>query len=128
MRYFQVPEPIQITIATGLPEPKTELMPFHRYATACWLDDPRAIRGSFEKQVRWAKVLDQFAKTTPGQWIALEDADYAVLREIVNAPDMSFAPTVTIQCIAFSRAVLEAVEQMPVTHSTNGATAEHIES
>jgi hypothetical protein len=122
---FQVPFAL-ITVkprSVDHPDAKPEPISFLRYATHCWLDDMRAWsdeqgKGSIVKMHRWQKVIERFEAAKQGDWITLDDADYAILKGIVEKP-MRFFPSAhaTLECLPYSDAVLDAKDELPVTNS-----------
>ena len=118
MRYIQVHEPIVLRpnaeqLALD-PTAKPESISFRKYAFGVWLNDDRAIAGGFIKQVRWAKVIDAFEVCETGKPLPLEDEDWQTLKAIVESPTMRMPPMVTVQLMAFSRAVLDAPDKLPL--------------
>ncbi len=113
MRYFQVPANIEVRAPKADLARAGETITFFKYALGCWLDDTRAIAGGFSKQVRWAAVIEKFSHAEVGDWIELEDEDYATLRTIVEQPTTGWPPSVMVQLIPFSRVVLNAVGVKP---------------
>jgi hypothetical protein len=122
MHYIHVPEVIYVRPPPQLaPNAEPEPLPFYKFALTVWLNDPRAIEGGFAKQVRWAKVLEKFAEALPGGHIALEDEDYNTLRPIVERPGGTLQPTIAVQLLPYSQAVLDATTEPPA-HLASPAT------
>jgi hypothetical protein len=122
MRYIQAPDDITVfppkhiqeQIRDSGGEVKGARQTFRAYAFDVWLDDNRAIEGGFSKQVRWSKVIDSFQENAvPGRWISMEDEDWNMLKGIVEKPSRALPPHITVQLMAFSRAVLEATDAIP---------------
>lgn len=117
---FQVPAPIVVKpFDPSDSGSKPETVTFLKFATFIWLDDPNAYtdaqgRSSIVKQRRWLGVIGKFEAAQPGDWITLEDDDYLTLRTIVEAPTRRYANgRITMACLPFSDAVLDAVEKIP---------------
>jgi hypothetical protein len=123
MKHFRIPEDIHISpwpavLATN-PAAKPERMSFHKFASFVWLDDQRAYtdargEGSIVKMRRWGRVIGVFESGKPGAWVSLDDEDFTALKKIVEAPTRFFPVPITIACLAFSDAVLAAVDELPV--------------
>jgi hypothetical protein len=123
---FQVPfEPIVVKPWAALleenPEAKPEPLSFRKFSTFIWLDDARAITDDAGKQSvvklrRWLAVVAKFERAKPGDWITLEDEDYATLKKIVEAPIRSFQGTsAAMACLPYTDLVLSAVDKIPLT-------------
>ena len=117
---FQVPESVLVQPWAAAFDPPAPLrLTFLVFATTVWLDDAQACldpQGKFSlvKQRRWFDVITQFETTKPGDWITLEDQDYATLRRIVEAPQKGFPSLRTMQAgLPFSDVVLGAVDKVP---------------
>lgn len=135
MRHIQIPYDVEIKpwkiVLDANPDAKPEKMSFLRYATFMWIDDPRswideAGKQSVVKLRRWQKVIDKFEAAKPGEYVALDDEDYAVLVKIVESPAKVFqgAPTqVALACLPFIDAVVNAVEELPSVVANGQATA-----
>jgi hypothetical protein len=125
MRYVQIPQPIQLRDrfrgTTG------DTVTFRDFALSLWLNDTR-----WEKPktnlARLMKVYPQFGRE-PGNWIELEDQDWAILKNIIDVPaahpsgePVLYAPLIHLQLLDFEKAVLEAPVEDPRQHaeSTNG--------
>ena len=124
MRHIQHPQDIYVKPWTAIlamePNAKPEKMSFLRYASTIWLDDQRALLDdknhvSLIRTRRWQKVLDAFENSKPGEWISLEDEDYKTLQKIVESPAKLVSVPLTLGCIAFSEAVLQAPSELPAT-------------
>lgn len=87
-------------------------------AMRLWLDDQR-----WEKPranlARLMKILPEFEKE-PGQIMNFEDADYAILRDIITKPFVDqnggvklFQPLVQIQVKSLEDAILDATDAAP---------------
>lgn len=127
MKHIQVPfEVVTVkpwaTILEQLPDAKPEAITFLRWATFMWLDDPRGFTSdtgaqSIIKMRRWQKVIDKFEVAKPGQYISLDDDDYETLKKIVESPARVFQQNttqVTLSCLLYVDAVLNAVSELPV--------------
>lgn len=114
MKTICVPQPITVSAPPelGSSAPPEEIS-FLKFALLSWLDDPRAIADGFAKTVRWAEVLRTFRSAT--DTIELDDEDYATLRRIVESPAGRLPPTIAIQLIPFSEAVLCAKSRLKDT-------------
>lgn len=120
---FQVPfEPILIkpwaAVLESTPDAKPEPMPFLKFATYIWLDDPRAYTGPDGKQSivrlrRWLAVVAIFEGCKQGAWLTLEDDDYQTLKSIVESPTRSFGTPAMMSCLPFSDVILNAVDKIP---------------
>lgn len=121
MRFITVPFAITIqpTPEAELAGFKAETFTWSKYARMCWLNDNRAIKDGFSKQIRWAAVVQKVNETKPGDLLELEDEDYNTLRSIVERPEMWLPPLASMQLISFSQAVLDAVPTKPAI--LNGA-------
>ena len=132
MKHFQVPQDAPVkplkAILQDQPSARGELWSFLKFATLIWLEDTRgytvvgpdgAKAFSIVKQRRWIKVIDKFEAARAGDWISLDDEDYAVLKPIVESPGRAFPAAVMIACMPFSEAVLSAVDELPAI--VNGA-------
>lgn len=120
-KHFQVPFNL-IEIKPRSVDPvnmASEKISFLRFATLCWLDDARAYsnergEGSIMKMRRWQKVIDKFEAAKQGDWISLEDEDYAVLKKIVESPVRQFSTPAMLACMPYADAVLDAKNELPV--------------
>lgn len=113
MRYFQIPAAIELkhpstgsTIGTPYP--------FKTHAHVQWLADRRWYTPitRLARIVGVQKVLEQ----PEGSAAELEDADWAILKEIIDAPTVTNLqpnPLVQVQLAAFDRAVLDAPTKRP---------------
>lgn len=120
---FQVPfEAVLVkpwaAVLEATPDAKPEPMPFLKFATFIWLDDPRGYSDDLGKQSivkmrRWLAVVARFESSKPGEWITLEDDDYATLKKIVESPTRSFGTPAMMSCLPFSDIVLNAVDKVP---------------
>jgi len=120
MRYFQIPETIQLTEpVTGEPisAAMNGIVTFHAYAISWWLNSPRWSAPVW--LARLALLLPQFDKK-PGEWVEIEDADYAHLLDIVRKADLRQdgscnrpPPLFQLQLRAFEQAVLKASVSRP---------------
>lgn len=135
MKHFQVPypvkgKPLKASIDPNLPTPPAVEWTFIRAATLLWLEDTRPTQTpdgkgfSIVKQRRWIKVIDKFEAAEAGDWISLDDEDYAALKQVVECPARAFAAADMRSCIAFSDAVLAAVDELPTTHVNGAKTKE----
>ena len=133
MKHFQVPYPVKgrpLKAATdpNLPPPPAMEWTFLRAATLLWLEDTRPTQTpdgkgfSIVKQRRWIKVIDKFEAASAGDWISLDDEDYAALKIVVESPSRSFAAADMIATMPFADAILAAVDELPATH-VNGTKA-----
>jgi hypothetical protein len=112
MRYITVPQTIEVTPPAGTDAPP-EALPFQKFAGISWLNDDRAIEAGFAAQVRWADVVRKFASAREADVIELEDADYATLAAIAQAPRARLMPAIAIQLLPYTRAVLDAPTRDP---------------
>ena len=117
---FQVPPPVVVTPwKASDPSTPPEVVAFLEFAENVWLDDVRACanlqgQSSLVQQNRWYGVIDKFEGTKVGDWVTLDDQDYAVLRRIVEAPARAYKGMRTMRaCLPFSEAVLGAVDKIP---------------
>ena len=99
--------PADVTLADGT------VKTFSVFAAEVWLEDSRAIKvganASLLKMRRWLDVVAKFDGVVSGDEITLDDQDYAVLKEIVEAPERWYQPVTTaLRLLPFSDAVLDA--------------------
>ena len=124
MKYFQVPVTVVVKPPPELLKVKPDIMPdpfpFAHWADFMWLDDARAYVSGTEPSVvklrRWAKVIEAFEVAKPGDWISLEDQDYATLTKIVESPQKIFQHNhtrIAIACLPYVDAVLGAKNELP---------------
>src|SRR5271166_2109103 len=121
MKCFQVPADVTVTpwgsALANNPNAKPETLTFITYALTVWLVDRRAYAQdqsfSLIKQKRWLAVIGKFQAAKVGDWIVLEDEDYAMLKTIVDKPANSMSMATTMAAIPFSDAVLAAVDKVP---------------
>lgn len=121
MKCFQVPADVVVTpwasTLAANPSAKPESLSFVRYALTVWLDDRRAYTQeqtfSLVKQKRWLAVIAKFQAAAVGDWIAVDDEDYAVLKTIVERPTSAMPMAHSMAAIPFSDAVLAAVDTIP---------------
>jgi hypothetical protein len=125
MKHFQVPQEVVLVkpwaaILAQDPSAKPEPIPFLRWATFMWLDDTRAYMDGQTQSVmrlrRWQKVIDKFEIAAPGEWVSLDDQDYATLRMIVEAPARVFQQNntmIALACLPYTDAVLDAKDTLP---------------
>jgi hypothetical protein len=125
---FQVPEPVTVPAwAAENSSAKPATLTFLVFATTCWLNDPQAIldaqgKPNLVKQKRWFKVIDLFEASKPGDWITLDDEDYATLVKIVQAPATVYPSLRVMQAaLPFSEAVLQARKDLPAHLLTESA-------
>ena len=130
MKHFQVPQDVQVRPLKVMAQDgaKGEQWSFLKFATFVWLEDtrgytvigPDGAKGfSIVKQRRWIKVIDKFEAARAGDWISLDDEDYAALKPIVESPGRACPAATMIACMPFSEAVLSAVDELPAI--VNGA-------
>lgn len=116
---FQVPADITVApLAGSAPDARPEVYSFLKFARHIWLDDPRAFTSQGQMSVlrmrQWHAVIDRFEASKVGDWITLDEGDYAALKVIVEAPMRSFPSAhAMIACLPFSDAVLDAVDTIP---------------
>ena len=121
MKCFQVPADVVVTPWSSTlavnPNAKPESLSFVRYALTVWLEDRRAYTQeqtfSLVKQKRWLAVIAKFQAAAVGDWIAVDDEDYAVLKTIVERPTSAMPMAHSMAAIPFSDAVLAAVDTIP---------------
>jgi hypothetical protein len=108
MRYARVPK--DVTLVDLITKKSGESVSFFQYACFCWLDDPKWLTPK-TNLARLQKILPEFQKP-PGEWMQLEDADYKVLKEIVESPGRTYNPLVHIQLSpAFDAPILGALTE-----------------
>lgn len=122
MKYIEVPDTIAlVNPETGESVEGQTFMSFRSYAYRVWLADKRGIDGNAdttapEATERWAKVISAFAKAQAGGVVALEDADYKVLKKIVETPSLIIGNAlIEVQLMPFVQAVLKATNEAPKT-------------
>lgn len=127
MKHFQVPASAAELVPPKAvlekdPAAKVATFSFREFSTFIWLEDPRAYtsehdgKQSVVKLRRWQKVIDAFEAAEPGDWISLEDEDYATLKTIVEAPQRQFQvghTRIALACMPFVDAVLGAKNEKP---------------
>lgn len=132
MRYIKVPEPIQLkNLVTGQPIPELDeatrkigpsaAKSFYDHAFFAWLADPRGGR-DYVQMASWMKVIEKFrdGKEHGKTLLALEDEQWKRLKEIAEAPQVFYGgqgqpnPLVDGQMLPFTKALLDASEEMPV--------------
>lgn len=133
MRHIRVPEPILATHPVtkqpipDVPGGTAKVQSFLEYACNCWLNDPRAGRSPVAI-ARWTRVVEKFMQAEAEMqrakrgavYLSLEDADYATLRAIVEAPEAGYAPLIAASFAPFWQAVLDATEELPADKDANG--------
>jgi hypothetical protein len=107
-------------ITDVVPDAKPETISFLRWVTFIVLDDPRAFTDGQQQSVvkmrRWAKVIDAFESSKPGEYIPVDDQDYATLKLIVENPQRAFqngVVQITLACMPYVDAILEAKSELP---------------
>ena len=129
MHYLQIPHAIEVT------DRKTggkQTIPFRDFALTLWLNDSR-----WEKPrtnlARLGIIAPEFDKSA-GEWIALEDQDYAILKSIIETPGtgptgepLLYVPLIHLQLTPFEKAVLDAPTTDPRISLTNGSKLPHPE-
>ena len=119
---FSVPESVVVpswAAGDGNNVAKPKMLSFLEYATTVWLDDPQAFidaqgKSSHVKQNRWFGVIDKFERAKPGDWITLDDEDYATLVKIIKSPGRMFPSVRTMHAGApFANVVLKAIDEIP---------------
>jgi hypothetical protein len=127
MRYVQVPHTIQLK--NLITKEDGERLTFRAYAYQLWLNDPRW-ESPKTNLLRLAKVMPEFEKL-PGEWMELEDQDWAILKDIIVTPGTTagnpnlFVPLVQVQVgPKFDGAVLDAPTKDPRVTLNGTATAE----
>jgi hypothetical protein len=123
MRYAKIPEPIQLVdLVSGNPEqildpsnPRQENgtpnfidrlpMTFAEFVMGTSLADPKFGRG-YKQLISATKIHD--AVRQANGVINLEDADWELLRDVVENPSSPYHPTRAMQLVPFMRAIVEA--------------------
>ncbi len=118
VRYVRIPKPVAIVdLSTGQPimlassptaAPAAWVMTFRDFLCAPILKDPRFGKNletvlsaaAILKAVKDAETSDQIAE--------ISDADHALLKSVVDAPEGGYAATIALQIISFARAILDA--------------------
>jgi hypothetical protein len=109
MRYVKVPQPV--TLVDLITKKSGDAVPFCQYAMFCWLDDKRWIQPK-TNLVRLQKILPEFQKQ-PGEWMRFEDADWKILRDVVEAGERTYNPLVHVQLSSFDTVILNALSEDP---------------
>jgi hypothetical protein len=112
MRYIQVPAPIQIRNPVGGMPSNDPMITLEAHATLQWLCDSRW----YTPKPRLARLAIVQKAFEGERCVALEDADYEVLREIVLNTDprnMYQNALVQAQFLPFDDAVLSASSSPP---------------
>lgn len=117
MRHFQHPFAIEVRpwaeMLKASPDAKPETVAFLKWATFIVFNDAR-LWDTPVKTRRMSRVLDAFEASTPGDWLAVEDADHAALMVIISAPSQSFPPMMTRALLPFTDAIEGALSEKPV--------------
>jgi hypothetical protein len=116
MKFIQVPNPIRLTDPiTGQPAQNPELT-FRTYGLQFWFNDSRWQK-PISNMARLVKVLNAFESACIGETIKLEDADYAILKTIIESPTPEQSlplPLFMLQLQPFADAVLGAKDKDPL--------------
>jgi len=118
MKYVQVKDEIQV-MANGKPwkeKPNGEVMPptsFSDYLENIVLPDP-AMGTGYKALKACALIEKQFASVAPGEWVAVEDAHWEMMKRTIENPKGSgIHPGVLRQFIPFMDAVIDARVEQP---------------
>jgi hypothetical protein len=113
MRYAKIPEPFQLRdIITKVPGEK---LSFQQYAVNLWLNDERWTHPK-SHLARLVRVLPEFEKP-PGDWMAFEDQDWAIIKSIIDDPKVLLVPLVQVQVgPVFEDVILSARTDDPFVH------------
>jgi hypothetical protein len=128
MHYVQIPHPIRLQ--DQVTKKEGEIVTFQKYAHDLWLNDPRWETPK-TNLARLIGILPMFGRE-PGEWIELEDQDWAILKSIIDVPGTGtggaptlYAPLVQIQLgPTFEKAVLDSPTKDPRA-SLNGTEKTH---
>jgi hypothetical protein len=127
MKYITVPNPIRLhDPITGQPASNPELT-LKTYGLQFWFNDSRWQK-PLSNMTRLVKVLDAFEGKIAGEVIRLEDADYSVLKAIIESPTQDQAlplPLFMLQLQPFMDAVLEAASKDPHEVVRSNGTPDH---
>lgn len=125
MKYSQVPTPIRIIGRTFDPstgiaaDMNGELVTLDSYSSNFWLNSTRWETPK-ANLARLVKVVAELRRA-PLEWMAFEDADWAILTDIIKNPDTTVGqprpvappPLIAIQLTAFDDAILNATDARP---------------
>jgi hypothetical protein len=110
MKTILVPAPV--TLVDRITRETGRTYSFHDWACMAWFNDVRWHQG--ENLARLVKIVNLFDQAVVGKPLLFEDADYAILAQIVQAPQipqqLQQPPLVCIQFEAHKTAVLRAKE------------------
>jgi len=110
MHYIKVPETVVINLEMN-GESKVDELPFSKFAENA-IYDPKL--GKTAKDiVRVIKLKKKFDDTKPGDIIALEDADWEKLKDVVESPTTGYNTRVMSQAYPYIEAILEATTEDP---------------
>mgnify|MGYP007063604129 CR=1 FL=1 len=116
MRYVEVPQPIQIkNLTTG--EPITvdgSVIPWRmsRYLSDIVLPDPALGKGYKADLVR-STIRASFKDANTGDVVPVEDEHYDMVRAVIEGPESTTPPIVTMQLFPFQSAFVEAGREKP---------------
>lgn len=120
MRYIKVPNQVQlVNLATGevLTENGAPSAPFsmHRWLVVFVLSDQAL--GAGYKAMKACHELDKiFHPCSPGQWAAVEEEHWELLKKVVEHPQGQLAtPAVISQFLPFMEAVMSASPEKPMS-------------
>ena len=108
MKQITPPKAIAIKdFATGL---VGETVTFRMLAVARWInsENARAQCDTIPKLLKWGKVIEKIMAAEDMVPFCLEDADYDLLRPVVEADAVAHAPAVGLQLLPLYQCVLEA--------------------
>jgi len=83
---------------------------FCKYLCAVVLPDTAMGKGYAADKARFT-LDDLFKCSKPGDEVGVEDEHYKLLKKTVEEPTLQAAPAITMQCLPFQEAVLEAKDQ-----------------
>jgi hypothetical protein len=127
MHYVQIPHSIRLQ--DPLTKKEGEIVSFQKFAHDLWFNDARWETPK-TNLARLMVVLPLFGRE-PGEWVELEDQDWAILKTIIDTPGVGtgggptlYPPLVQIQIgPTFEKAILDSPTKDPRA-TLNGAKEE----
>ena len=117
MKYVQVPDDIQVMLngkpATEADGSVSPLWPLGQYLDTIVLPDPAMGKG-YKVLSACRIVEEQFKVAKPGDWVAVEDEHWRLLKQTIENPQGSMNASVLRQFLPFMDTILEATSEKPI--------------